>query len=267
MTTIGKKVKVILVSGSHRREMTEDSFREHFNREEVKLTFPHKLDLKANGDSRVLDYLLGVGYVQAKEIKPETMGKIAVAIFYQAGAAYGQISRHCRTKTLDEALLNAENSELVTPPDAVKLPKELQLKSLFHFKLEVKVLDDVGDVIGGREKESPDRKIGDYIVFTEDGVYGWTYDYLLSHISGIDEEYPKNLTSKARFLPSKCSFVKMDSALFTELFRGKPDLFLNLMHRVREQLQQEIGELSRIKNVSSSNLEKIIGMLSKITYR
>jgi hypothetical protein len=248
--------------------MTDTSIKEMFDREEVKLTFPRKLDLAANGDSRLLDYVLGSAHVAAKDIQPETMGKIAVAIFYHAKGAYGQISRHCRTKTIDESLLNAEDSELITPHDRVKLPRDLQLKSLFHFKLETKVLDDVGDVIGEHEKESPDEKIGDYIVFTEDGVYRWVYSYArASHLVNLTGmKYHKNLTSKTRFLPTRCLFVKLDSAGFTELFHGKPDLFLNLMHRVKDQLQNEIGELTRIKNVSSGHLENIISMLSKISY-
>ncbi|MDD5165594.1 MAG: hypothetical protein PHG25_03640 [Candidatus Pacebacteria bacterium] len=228
---------------------------------------PHTLPQVENGGVGLFDYLAGKGMVLGNKVPLEVMAKIAWLILYHANMAYGQSSRYFKFATLDEALLNNSTNENITPREDVKLPRGLKLRSKLFFALDLEIVTE-NDVSIGVTKTN--GVVGDKLLFTDAGPYRWVYEYKRAprHLGWHrNPRYKKNLLFCRRLLPTVCTFEPMDEAVFQALFEKRPELFLNLMHRIHRQLVSHHCEVSRPVNLVQSEAEEIFRILNKLSYR
>jgi hypothetical protein len=234
------------------------AIKEIFESEEHKFTTPKNMVFGLDDNDRLLAYIIGNEYVVIDTLPIEVLAKIAVVVFYHARMACGH--RIFVRKTIDEALLNHPTSNKVTPKGAAKMPKGLSPESKFYFEFANKHLDD--DSVFAVRSKNAHSDSGEKIVVTEDGVYLWTYSY--RRTPRMAEKFKKSLRSKVRFLPTECSFVKLDSKGFAELFGNNSRFALNLFHRVKETVIHEENDANRALNAITTemdNLHKILGVI------
>ena len=264
-----KKVafSITLVSGSHKKKVTDvgAEIKKMFESEEHKLTCHRHTEVRPDNSVGLLDYILGIGVVLGKKVPPDIMGKVTIAVLHHAKMGYLHCSQVIKLNSIDRELLNNPSSELLTPRDILNLPRGLQLKSKLYFSLEAKIHDGNDVFFSGKNRKVHE---GDYIILTEDGIYRWEYSYNRKNIGfwARHPKYKKNLTSKTRFIPSVCRFTPMTSKEFEVLFTENPDLFLNLMHRIHQQVQNQKGEITRVHSHNTQEIGEIWNIISKLVY-
>lgn len=263
-------VMKIKTDGSDAKKV-EEGLREFMATEGFRLTCRRYIKINPEATVSLLDYILGNAWLLGKNVPPEIMAKVMVAILYHAKSGYNHLNRSIVFRTINQELLNNPGSERVTSPSDVKLPKGLRLRSKIFFSLEAKIQDENHVTFTATKVEKD--KVGDFIVLTEDGVYRWLYSYVLvpeGHIRNAlvsNLKYRKNLTSNVRYLPVTCSFTPMGQKDFEELFTVNPELFMNLAFRIHKQLQYQQSEMNRITMVFSEKISKLWRMLSVLSHR
>lgn len=227
--------------------------------EDHKLGWPRHLDLNADDNGLLLSYLIGQDTTVVKDIPPEVMAKVLVAVCYWTKMAFNS----CRLSsgTIDQALLNAENSTMTAPLGSEGMPKGLTRENKFYFSLEPKLSNDQG-VVPSPATSDETSLSGEEIILTDAGVYLWSYLYVIR--TGQSMKHPKNLKTRARHLPQECKFTGMGSEQFKILLKKEPMLGLDLIYRIKNQLDKKLNEANRAKLIIGQSIDKIVAVTSRI---
>jgi hypothetical protein len=204
--------------------------------------------LKVDEGYRLQSIILGKDFVPYSIIPPKVLAAVLYHSFYHAHTACLS-SRDGKNQTVDFELLNSKSWNRVTPLAKVVFPKGLKPSSKLFLMVDTEPTKGDGIIHGGRK--SARKQNGSYFILTDGGVYHWNYSY-------------QRTSSKKAFRSVCAEFSLVTPDYLEAMIVRNPKMPLEVIFRLKEQINYRIVEASRTKNRFEELHEKITSMIVKI---
>ncbi len=203
-------------------------------------------DIATDHHGLVWSHLVGQDYVQMAYISNLNLAKLILLFCSKMSGAYRQQS--LRFPSLDGNMLNAKNSELVTP--SVSFPKGLSAESPVYFVWDLSRLSNLME------------STGDMLILSDNGLYRWQYTH--KHIRGAWRQYPKNLKSKKRSVVISSKLERVSIEDMEQFISSGQVVPIRLLFGMRDAVKSMSGELHRLQSHASSVLDFANSVLGRI---
>lgn len=218
----------------------------------LKLQRSRVADINFTDPQAVFSYLMAHDYIPQSQISIRTYAMLIAVLSHKIYCAFQQ--RSLRFPELGKDLFNSDSSELVTPPEVLKLPEGLSASSPIYFQFDLGTNAAKGDILAG-----------DFLIISTGGMYRWIYSCSGRHPKTTWwKNVPKRIVSKKRILVTESTFESVGIDGMLNLISQKKIEPLAFLYRLRDTLIVMDNEVSRVHGNIKSALEFAHGLLYRI---